>query len=128
METETRALHMRVLALAAVFVIAIVACGDNGAATTTTQAEEPSPTEPPATEPPPTTTPEGGTIAFSHPYTANPIRIAVVEFAQERAAQLGYELLLEESNQQVDRQIAAIEAWITQSAPSAQVAKVALGA
>lgn len=53
-------------------------------------------------------------IAFSHPYTSNPIRISVVNFAQQRADELGVELLTDESQEKADLQLAAVEAWLQQ--------------
>ncbi len=53
-------------------------------------------------------------IAFSHPYSSNPIRISVVNFAKERAEELGYELLLDESQEKADLQLVAVEAWLRQ--------------
>lgn len=101
------------------FAALVAACGgddEGGAAAPPPPAEppaEPAPAEPPAAEPPA----EGeskGQIAFSHPFTTNPVRIAVVEFAREHTESRGYEFLTEESNAQLDRQVAAIEAWIQQ--------------
>ena len=54
----------------------------------------------------------GGTLAFSQPYTNSPTRTAIVRFSAERAEALGYDLLLDEANAEVSRQVSAIETWI----------------
>ena len=55
---------------------------------------------------------DGGTLAFSQPYTGSPTRAAIVKFSAERATELGYALLLDEANFEVSRQVSAIETWI----------------
>lgn len=117
---RARSLLPLAIMLAAVGLL-VAACGGGGSdGETTSAAPAEEATTEASTAPAETATEaetaagEQQTIAFSHPYTTNPIRIAVVEFAQDRAEELGYELLTEESNEQVDRQVAAVESWLTQ--------------
>jgi ABC-type sugar transport system substrate-binding protein len=91
-------MHFRLAGAVALSLALFAACGndDGGGAGTTTA---------PGTQ--------GGTLAFSQPYTNSPTRTAIVRFASERATELGFNLLLDEANQDVARQVAAIETWIS---------------
>jgi ABC-type sugar transport system substrate-binding protein len=57
-------------------------------------------------------------IAFSHPYSNNPIQQGVYRFARERAKQKGYTLLTDNAQQKLDIQVADVEAWISQKVPA----------
>lgn len=56
----------------------------------------------------------GKRIAFSHPFSTAPVAIAVMDFAKERAEELGYELLIHNPNNQVEPQVTDLDNWVTQ--------------
>jgi ABC-type sugar transport system substrate-binding protein len=64
------------------------------------------------------------TIAFSHPYSTAPVAIAVMQFAQERAKQLGDKVLLDNANMQVATQVTDVDNWITQQVDAIEVLPV----
>ncbi|MCU1502692.1 MAG: carbohydrate-binding protein, partial [Ilumatobacteraceae bacterium] len=53
-------------------------------------------------------------IAFSHPFSTAPVAIAVMQFAKQRANELGYDLLLDNANNQVETQVTDLDTWVTQ--------------
>lgn len=57
---------------------------------------------------------DNGRLAFSHPNSSAPVTKAVQKYAEDRAAELGYELVVDDPKQQVAVQVSSIETWTTQ--------------
>lgn len=55
-----------------------------------------------------------GKLAFSHPNSSAPVTKAVQKYADERADELGYELVSDDPKQQVAVQVTSVETWTTQ--------------
>lgn len=57
---------------------------------------------------------DNGRLAFSHPNSSAPVTKAVQKYAEDRATELGYELVVDDPKQQVAVQVTSIETWTTQ--------------
>lgn len=55
-----------------------------------------------------------GTIAFSHPNSAAPVTKTIQGYAKQQAEKLGYKLLVDNANNDLDTQVADINTWIAQ--------------
>lgn len=55
-----------------------------------------------------------GIIAFTHPISTAPVTQAVIRYAEERAKELGYEVVTDSPNGDSAKQVADIDTWIAQ--------------
>lgn len=116
MRRTNRTRHASIVAVMAAVAATLVlaACGGDGGSGSDSDAQPATAAEP-STQPASTSgAKSGGTIAIEFPNATQPVVAANLKQAKKRAAELGYELLINDPGNDLNNQVGVIRTWIQQ--------------